>query len=177
LSRPAPGLSRGGEPGQGRSVGEGPPVGGRGELVGRGGGGRRSEVEVEGNGLGARAAVKIRQFASGRFASSRLGMGEGIGTGPHTRVLWCRWLGAASGMPPMYTHRPRHIYIYIHTMLLSGRWCTTLVARYIFLQIRWVPIPRRQYLGGMVPNARRRGGCCPGVHPKGPRDFRDLSNG
>jgi hypothetical protein len=135
-------------------------------------------VEVEGNGLGARAAVKIRQFASGRFASSRLGMGEGIGTGPHTRVLWCRWLGAASGdAPHVYPQTETYIYIYIHTMLLSGRWCTTLVARYIFLQIRWVPIPRRQYLGGMVPNARRRGGGCPGVHPKGPRDFRDFSNG
>jgi hypothetical protein len=115
LSRPAPGLSRGGEPGQGRSVGEGPPVGGRGDLVGRGGGGRRSEVEVEGNGLGARAAVKIRQFASGRFASSRLGMGEGIGTGPHTRVLWCRWLGAASGdAPHVYPQTETYIYIYTH---------------------------------------------------------------
>jgi hypothetical protein len=72
-------------------------------------------VEVEGNGLGARAAVKIRQFASGRFASSRLGMGEGIGTGPHTRVLWCRWLGAASGdAPHVYPQTETYIYIYTH---------------------------------------------------------------
>ena len=182
LSRPAPGLSRGGEPGQGRSVGEGPPVGGRGDLVGRGGGGRRSEVEVEGNGLGARAAVKIRQFASGRFAGSRIGMGEGIGMGPHTRALWCRWLGAASGDPRMNVHIDTHIYtyihIYIHTHHVTGWEMVRSPGHSIYISADTVGVtPRRPYLGGtvpgvrcrfggMMPNARRRGGGYPGCPPK-----------
>ena len=121
-SRPAPGLSRGGEPGPGRWVGEGPPVGEWEDLGGRGGGGRRSEVEVEGkrtrSARGGRdspvCGQRIHQFASasGRFIGSRGGMGEGTGMGAHPGGLWCRWGGAASGdAPHVYAQTETYIYI------------------------------------------------------------------
>jgi hypothetical protein len=173
LSRPAPGLSRGGEPGQGRSVGEGPPVGGRGKGIGSGSGGKRTRCASGGQDSPV-CEREIRQFAVRHGGGDRHGAPY---QGPLVPVVRRCFRDAPHVYPQTETYIYIYICIYIHTMLLSGRWCTTLVARYIFLQIRWVPIPRRQYLGGMVPNARRRGGCCPGVHPKGPRDFRDFSNG
>jgi hypothetical protein len=88
LSRPAPGLDRGGEPGQGRSVAGGRPVGGWEELVGRGGGGWRSDVgggkrtrSASGGGDSPVCERQVHQFASGggRSTGSRVGIGEGIG--------------------------------------------------------------------------------------------------
>lgn len=73
-------------------------------------------MEVEGNGSVRERRSRFASLRAGDFASSRLGMGEGIGMGPHTRVLWCRWLGAASGdAPHVYPQTETYKYIYIYT--------------------------------------------------------------
>jgi hypothetical protein len=163
LSRPAPGLDRGGEPGQGRSVGGGRPVGGWEELVGRGGGGWRSDV-----GGGKRRW----RFASLRAAGSPVRQwgwqihrlaGRHRGGNRPTGGLWCRWLGAASGDPRMNVHRDTHTYIYIdiyiHTHHVTRWEMVRSSGHSIYISADTVgATPRRPYLGGMVPGVSCRFG-------------------
>jgi hypothetical protein len=160
-------------------------------VGGVGGTGRRG-LEI---GSGWRETDSVRErrwrFASLRAADSPVRQwewrihrfaGRHRGGNRSTGGLWCRWLGAASGDPRMNVHRDTHIYtyihIYIHTHHVTGWEMVRSPGHSIYISADTVGVtPRRPYLGGtvpgvrcrfggMMPNARRRGGGYPGCPPK-----------
>src|ERR1700712_3982157 len=124
-------------------------TGRRGKEIGSGSGGKTDSVRSRGERFtslrAADSPVRQCEWQVHRFAG-RHGGGHRHGR-PSRGSLVPVGRRCFRGCPPcIRTDRDIYIYIdgYIHTRLLGGRWCAALVARYIFLQTRWVPIPRRQ---------------------------------